>query len=79
MNHYTYAILALDIARERAAEAEQNYIASQLFAGAPHGSSVARRLAAEVVAAVSRGSAWAVRKLDDRVADELGRRLAPAE
>lgn len=79
MNHYTYAILALDLARERSAEAERDYLASQLAAAAPSRPSTIRRLAARLVAAFSRGSAWIVRKLDDCVADELGRTLAPAE
>jgi hypothetical protein len=38
-----------------------------------------RRLAALGLAAVSRGSAAAVRRLDDCVADDLGRSLAPTE
>ena len=38
-----------------------------------------RRVAALGLAAVSRGSAAAVRRLDDCVADDLGRALAPTE
>jgi hypothetical protein len=76
MNHYLF--LALDIARERSAEAERNYRLSQLIAGTSRPSTV-RRLAARLVATFSRGSARIVRKLDDCVADELGRTLAPAE
>jgi hypothetical protein len=79
VNHYTYAILALDIARERSAEAERDYLASQLAAAVPARSSTIRRLAARLLAAFSRGSASVVRRLDDCVADELGRSLAPAE
>lgn len=79
MNHYSYAILALDIARQRSAEAERHYLESQLLAGASPRTSPLRRLAARLVAAVSRGSAWIVRQLDARIADELGRKLAPAE
>ena len=79
MNHYSYAILAFDIARQRAAEAEQYYLESQLAAAAPARSSAARRFAARAVAQFSRGSAWIVRKLDECVADDLGRRLSPAE
>ena len=78
MNHYSYAILALDIARERSADAEREYLASQLTSGMPQTSSI-RRLTARIVAAFSRGSAWIVRRLDGRVADDLGRTLAPAE
>ena len=79
MNHYAYGLLALDIARERSLEAERHYLETQLLAGAPQRSSRLRRLTAQGVATVSRGSAWIVRRLDDCVADELGRTLAPAE
>lgn len=78
MNHYSYAILALDIARERSAEAERDYLANQLTNGMPRTSGI-RRLTARIVAAFSRGSAWIVRRLDGHVADDLGRTLAPAE
>lgn len=78
MTHYSYAILALDIARERSAEAERDYLASQLMSGMPRTSGI-RRLTAQIVAAFSRGSAWIVRRLDGHVADDLGRTLAPAE
>ena len=79
MNHYAYGLLALDIARQRSLEAEQHYLAAQLAASIPTRPSAARRFAARVVASFSRGSARIVRKLDDCVADELGRTLAPAE
>ena len=79
MNHYAYGLLALDIARQRSLEAEQHYLESQLMAGAPQRSSRLRRLTAQGVATVSRGSAWIVRRLDGHVADDLGRTLAPAE
>ena len=42
-------------------------------------SSLARRALAQGLAAVSRGSAAAVRQLDDAVADDLGRALAAAK
>jgi hypothetical protein len=38
-----------------------------------------RRATALILAAVSRGSAAAVRRLDDCVAEDLGRALAPTE
>ena len=41
--------------------------------------SFARRALAQGLAAVSRGSAAAVRRLDDAVADDLGRSLKAAE
>lgn len=79
MNHYAYGLLALDIARQRSLEAERHYLETQLMAGAPQRSSRLRRLTAQGVATVSRGSAWIVRRLDHGVADELGRNLAPAK
>lgn len=79
MNHYAYGLLALDIARQRSLEAERHYLETQLAAAIPARPSAVRRLAAQVVAAFSRGSARIVRRLDDCVADELGRTLAPAE
>ena len=79
MNHYAYGLLALDIARQRTLEAEQHYLETQLAATIQGRPSATRRLAANVVAAFSRGSARIVRRLDECVADELGRTLAPAE
>jgi len=38
-----------------------------------------RRPAARILAALSRGSAAAVRRLDDCIADDLGRSLAPSK
>lgn len=79
MNYYSSAMLALDVARERSAEAERQHLASQFAAAAPTRTSTLRRLAARLIAAFSRGSARIVRRLDDCVADELGRALAPAK
>jgi hypothetical protein len=79
MNAYFYSVLALDIARERAREAEQNWLAASFAAARPPRASAGRRVAAKVLAAVSRSAASAVRRLDSRVADELGGTLAPAE
>lgn len=79
MNHYAYVLMMLDIARQRSASDERHYLQARLAADMPANSSGLRRLAARLVASVSRGSAWIVRKLDGCVADELGRTLAPAE
>lgn len=79
MNPHLYSLLALDIARERSLEAEQYWLAKALAGSRPARSSRLRRLAALLLAAVSRGSAAIVRRLDARVADDLGRTLAPAE
>jgi hypothetical protein len=79
MNQYLYAYLAMDIAQRRTREAEERRIEHSLRDGAPERSYGIRRLAARAVASVSLGSASIVRKLDDCVADDLGRTLARAE
>jgi len=79
MNAYFYSLLALDIARERTLEAERYWLAEAVAGAAPSRPSRLRRTTAQLLAAVSRGTAGAVRRLDDRVADDLGRTLAPAE
>jgi hypothetical protein len=45
----------------------------------PRGASLARRALAQSLAAVSRRSAVAVRRLDDVVADDLRRAVAPGK
>lgn len=79
MNAYFYSLLALDIARERSLEAERHWLAASLARTAPARGSTIRRFAARGLAAVSWIAASAVRRLDSRVADDLGRTLAPAE
>jgi hypothetical protein len=79
MNAYFYSLLALDIARERSLEAERHWFARSIIGAAPSPASRLRRLAAQLLAVVSRGAAGAVRRLDARVADDLRRTLAPAE
>jgi hypothetical protein len=76
---YPYAIIALDLANERAREAAQDRLAAQARAGRPVRTSFPRRALANVLALVSRGTAAAVRRLDACVADDLGRSLAPTE
>jgi hypothetical protein len=76
MHIWTY--YALEVARDREREARHARLVAEARAGHP-GSSRIRRPAARLVAAVSRGSAVIVRRLDDCVADDLGRALAPAE
>ena len=73
---YVYTFLALDLANERAREATDARRAAMAAAGLPERPSFARRTLAYGLAAVSRGSAAAVRQLDDVVADDLGRALA---
>jgi hypothetical protein len=79
MNAYFYSLLALDVARERTREAEKHWLAKAVAGAAPARHSRIRRVAAQLLAAVSRGAAAAVRRLDTRVADDLGRTLAPAD
>jgi hypothetical protein len=79
MNHYAYVLMMLDIARQRSASDERRYREARLAAGTAADMPGLRRFAARMVAWVSRGSARIVRKLDDCVADELERTLAPAK
>lgn len=79
MNAYFYSLLALDIARERSREAEKQWLARSIASGAPSRMSRIRRLAAQLLAIVSRSAAKAARRLDTRVADDLRRTLAAAE
>ncbi len=77
--HYVYTFLALDMATDRAREARDAHRAALAAAGLPERPSFPRRVLAQGLAAVSRGSAAAVRRLDDVVADDLGRALAPGK
>ena len=87
---YLYSFLALDIANQRRAdifsmeyrqtrEANEARQAAELSAVDSDRPSLTRRALARGLAAVSRGSAAAVRRLDDVVADDLGRALAPGK
>ena len=81
------SLIALDVASDRRDdvfalefpdpwEARDARRAAELAAERP---SPARRALAQGFAALSRGSAAAVRQLDDAVADDLGRALATAK
>jgi hypothetical protein len=70
---------ALEIARDRERELQYDWLAAQARAGMASRPSRLRRPVALVLAALSRGSAVAVRRLDECVADDLGRSLAAAE
>lgn len=90
MNSY-YAMLALDLANERSREAEDRRLArlvreardergeSYDWLPAPDLRSGLRRGLARATAAVSLGAAAATRRLDDNVAQDLGRDLALAD
>lgn len=77
--HYVYSLLALDLATARAAEAREAQRAALIHTGLVERPSLPRRALARGLAAVSRGTAVAVRRLDDVVADDLGRALAPGK
>ncbi len=79
MNHQLWAFIALDLARQRAEDANRYHLASLALEGQPSSASRLRRSLAHGLAAFSRGSAAVVRKLDSCIADDLGRSLAPAE
>ncbi len=78
---HPWTLYALEIARDHETEARNDRLAALARAGQPQAprSTALRRPAALVLAALSRGSAAAVRRLDDCVADDLGRALASTE
>ncbi len=72
-------LYALEVARDRDRQIEHyRRLVESGFEPSRHPSR-ARRSAALILAAFSRGSAAAVRRLDDCVADDLGRSLAPTK
>ncbi len=77
--HYLYSFMALDLAAERASEARDTRLAVLARAGQPERPSIVKRGLARSLAAVSRGSAAATRRLDTHVADDLGRALAASK
>lgn len=82
--NYLYSFLALDLANQRTAdvfslEYRRTREVAELSADGPDRPSFTRRALARGLAAVSRGSAAAVRRLDDVVAEDLGRALAPGK
>ncbi len=78
MNHQLWTFVALDLALQRA-EAANHRRASRDLDAVPSSSSRLRRSLANSLAAISRGAAAVVRKLDDCVADDLGRSFVPTE
>ena len=71
-----YALLAIDLANERARQADEQRRARMLLADLPDRPSFFRSALAHGTAAISRGAAAATRRLDECVADDLGRSLA---
>ena len=73
---YHLSVIALDIARERGLEADRHRQAVLAHDGQPARPSFIRVTTARALAAVSRGSAAAVRRLDAGVAEDHGLALA---
>ena len=69
--HSYYTFLALDIAADRAREADRQRLATLARRAYPDRDRSVRRGLALAAAALSRGSAALVRRLDDCVADDL--------
>jgi hypothetical protein len=76
---YHMSIIALDIARERAEEADRHRQATLAKSAQPSRPSFVRRSTARALAGVSLASAAAVRHLDAGVAEDLQHGLAHAE
>jgi hypothetical protein len=70
--------LATDLANERRRQAQRHSLAVRvaIASRATDGGPSLRRLTARGLAQISRSSAAAVRRLDDRIADDLTTRLA---
>ena len=73
---HPWTMYALEVARDRERELHYDWLAAQARAAQTPRPSRVRRSAALVLAAFSRGTAAAVRRLDDCVADDLSRSLA---
>ena len=72
-----YAFLALELAQDRSAEADRYRLAARARAGQQEaGPGRVRHAFALALAALTRGSATIVRRLDDCVADDLGQSIA---
>jgi hypothetical protein len=71
-----YALLALDLANERSRQIEEARWSRMLLADLPDRPSIVRRALARGTAAISLGAAAATRRLDECIADDLGRSLA---
>jgi hypothetical protein len=76
---HPYALIALDLANQRSREAEAHRLAQLARTGATDHTAWPRRGLAQGFALLSRGSAAVTRRLDECVADDLGRSLAPTD
>jgi len=77
--HLFIPILAADYAIERRREADHRRLEALVRGNGARGISTTRRVAAQILVAISRASASAVRRLDACLADDLGRALAPTD
>ncbi len=75
---HPWTFYALEVANDREREQRQRRLLSENPNRSMHPSRV-RHSAAVALATFSRGSAAAVRRLDGRVADDLGRALTPTK
>ena len=71
------AFVALELAEERQREADQDRLAALARAGRTKTDRSFRRSTAVAFASLSSAAAALVRRLDDRVADDLAERLGP--
>jgi hypothetical protein len=76
---HPWTLYALEVSRDRDREMRDQRLLADARADLAGHPSRLRRPVALILAAMSRGSAAAVRRLDDCVADDLGRSLAPSE
>ena len=76
---HPWTLYALEVARDRERDARNRRLVNEAQAGSETRPSRLRRSTALVLAAVSRRSAAAVRRLGGRVAEDLGRTLAVTE
>jgi hypothetical protein len=76
---HPWTFYALEVARDREREQRNRRLLSEANSIQPRHPSRVRHSTAIVLASLSRGSAAAVRRLDDCVADDLGRALAATE
>jgi hypothetical protein len=74
-----YAMLALDLADDRAREAREQRLARLVRESRMEQPSVFRRGLARATATVSLRAAAMTRRLDECIADDLGRTLAAAD
>jgi hypothetical protein len=75
VNYYLHSYLALQLSRDRLCEADQHRQAAIAAGAKPPLSARVLRPVARVLATASRLAAIVVRRLDECVADDLGRAL----